>query len=310
MLASLDSLSPPSRPELELDLPSSDKTPPIDPISLARSLEATPYVKGLGLQVASVEAGQVRLSLPFAEGNSNPGGVLHGGVAASLLAIGSRAVARSVLPADSGPWVLGQLQVNYLSAAKEETVHAEAKLQRRGRALCFVETRVVTDDGTAIAAATAVVRARNAGEGNPLPTTFGCEGETPGPLAAVLEKAPFMHRLGMKIEHMDEGRARVSMAASEQILGDDGAVHDGAMLALLDTTGAMAAWAENGVGRFKASTASLQAQMIAPPPKGNVVAYARMGYRDREMFWADTEVADAATGQVTTRGTVFYRITE
>ena len=134
-----------------------------------------------------------------------------------------------------------ELELDLPSSDETETVHAEAKLQRRGRALCFVETRVVTDDGTAIAAATAVVRARDAGEGNPLPTTSGCEGATPGPLAAVLEKAPFMHRLGMKIEHMDEGRARVSMAASEQILGDDGAVHDGAMLALLDTTGAMAA---------------------------------------------------------------------
>ena len=61
----------------------------------------------------------------------------------------------------------------------------------------------MTDDGKAIAAATAVVRARNAGEGNPLPTTFGCEGENLGPLAAALENAPFMQRLGMKIEHMD-----------------------------------------------------------------------------------------------------------
>ena len=291
-------------------MPSSEPTPPIAPAALAESLEATPYVKSLGLGVEAVEEGHVRLSLPFAEGNSNPGGVLHGGVAASLLAIGSRAVARSVLSADSGPWVLGQLQVNYLSAAREETVHAEARLQRRGRSLCFVETRVVTDDDRAIAAATAVVRAREGGQGNALPSTFGCEGDVPGPLAAALEKAPFMHRLGMKIEHMDEGRARVSMPASEAIRGDDGAIHDGAILALLDTTGAMASWAENGIGRFKASTASLQAQTIAPPPKGDVVAYARMGYRDREMFWADTEVADAATGQVTTRGTVFYRITE
>ena len=112
MLALVDSLSPPSRPELEPDLPSSDTTPPIDPITLAQSLEATPFVNGLGLAVASVKADQVRLSLPFAEGNSNLGGVLHGGVAAPMLAIGSRAVARSVLPADSGSWVLGQLQVN------------------------------------------------------------------------------------------------------------------------------------------------------------------------------------------------------
>ena len=288
----------------------SDVPPPIDPTELTRALEATPYVQTLGLEVAAVEEGHVRLALPFQDGNSNPGGVLHGGVAASLLAIGSRAVARSVLAADSGPWTLGQLQVNYLAAAKEEAVFAEARLQKRGRALCFVETRVVTEDERAIAAATAVVRARNGGDGDALPETFGCEGDSPGPLAAALGQAPFMSRLGMKIEHMEDGRSRVSMAASDAILGDDGAVHDGAILALLDTTGAMASWAENGLGRFKASTASLQAQSLAPPPKGDVVAYARCTYRDREMFWADTEVADAATGQVTTRGTVFYRIAE
>ena len=291
-------------------MPSPEPSPPIDPSALARSLESTPYVASLGVAVETVEEGHVRLKLPFAEGNSNPGGVLHGGVAASLLAIGSRAVARSVLSADSGPWTLGQLQVNYLSAAREESVHAEARLQRRGRALCFVETRVVTDDDRAIAAATAVVRARNEGEGDPLPTSFGCEGDFPGPMAAVLEKAPFMSRLGMKIEHMDEGRARVAMPASEAIRGDDGGIHDGAILALLDTAGAMASWAENGIGRFKASTASLQAQTLAPAPAGDAVGYARCTYRDREMFWADTEVACAETGRVTTRGTVFYRITE
>ncbi|MEM9175576.1 MAG: hotdog fold thioesterase [Myxococcota bacterium] len=291
-------------------MPASEALPPIEPEALRRSLESTPYVQGLGLSVEHVEAGRVRLTLPFSEGNSNPGGVLHGGVAASLLAIGSRSVARSVLAADSAPWTLGQLQVNYLSAAREETVHAEARLERRGRALVFVETRVVTDDDTAIAAATAVVRAGHGAEGGVPPTSFGCEGDTPGPMAAVLEKAPFMHRLGMKIEHMDEGRARIRMPARPEILDEDGAIHDGAILALLDTAGAMASWAENGIGRYRASTASLQAQALAPTPQGDVVAHARCAHRDREMFWAETEVADAATGRVTNRGTVFYRITE
>ena len=138
-------------------MPSAEPTPPIDHDALSRSLSEAPYTRTLGLRVETIEEGRVRVALPFAEGNSNPGGVLHGGVAASLLAIGSRAVARTVLPTDSGPWTLGQLQVNYLSAAKEEDVFAEARLQRRGRALCFVETKVVTGDDRAIAAATAVV---------------------------------------------------------------------------------------------------------------------------------------------------------
>jgi uncharacterized protein (TIGR00369 family) len=292
-------------------LPSAEPTPPIDLDALSRSLSEAPYTRTLGLRVETIEEGRVRVALPFAEGNSNPGGVLHGGVAASLLAIGSRAVARTVLPANSGPWTLGQLQVNYLSAAREEDVFAEARLQRRGRALCFVETKVVTGDDRAIAAATAVVRARFGSEREALPATFGDGGENePGPLAAALEKAPFMHRLGMRIEHMLDGRSRVSMKAADAILSEDGTIHDGAILALLDTTGAMASWAENGLGRFKASTASLQAQALAPPPAGDVVAYGRVVHRDREMFQAETEVADAETGEVSTRGTVFYRIVE
>ena len=56
--------------------------------------------------------------------------------------------------------------------------------------------------------------------------------------------------------------------------------------------------------------ASLQAQALAPPPSGDGVGYARCVHRDREMFWAATEVADAAIGEVTTRGTVFHRIAE
>lgn len=286
-----------------------EPTPPIDKDALRASLVATPYLQALGLEVDTIADDEIRLVLPFAERNSNPGGVLHGGVAASLLAIGSRSVARAHLAADSGPWVLGQLQVNYLSAAREETVVATARLQRRGRALCFVETQVTTEDGQAIAAATAVVRAEGGVAPENLPKTFGDAGGTdPGPLAAHLEKAPFMAGRGMQIVHMAEGRSRVTMPCSEANQAEDGRIHDGAILALLDTAGAMAAWAEAGPARWKASTASLQAQTLAPPPAGEVVAYARCTYRDQEMYWSDVEIADPNTQQVLTRGTVFYRL--
>ena len=292
-------------------MPESDPSLPISAEDLHRSLSEAPYCRALGLEVDSIESDRVRLVLPFAESNSNPGGVLHGGVAASLLAIGSRAVARSNLPTNSGPWVLGQLQVNYLSAAREEDVIAEARLQRRGRALCFVETKVTKRDGTPIAAATAVVRARFGREVTSLPMSFGDDGESePGPLAKALASAPFMSKRQMNIVHMADGRARVTMPACDANADENGRLHDGAMLALLDTTGAMAAWAEAGPARWKASTASLQAQTLAPPPSGDVVAYARCVHRDQEMYWCDAEIADVTTGRVTTRGTVFYRLAE
>jgi acyl-coenzyme A thioesterase PaaI-like protein len=87
-----------------------------------------------------------------------------------------------------------------------------------------------------------------------------------------------------------------------------GGHHEGAVLALLDTTGAMASWAETGPGPYKASTPALQAQLLAPAPDGDVVAFGRLVHRDADAFWADVEVADATERRVFARGTVLYRI--
>ena len=80
------------------------------------------------------------------------------------------------------------------------------------------------------------------------------------------------------------------------------------MLALLDTAGAMASWAESGPGRYKASTPSIQVQVLAPVPRVDLVAYGRCVQRDSELFWSDVQVADAADGSIYARGTVVYRI--
>ena len=107
---------------------------------------------------------------------------------------------------------------------------------------------------------------------------------------------------------MTGGTARLTMPAIDPN-GDLGeGVHEGAVLALLDTTGAMASWAECGSGPYKASTASMQLQNLAPAPKADLVAYGRCVQRDNEIYWSDVEVADAVTGHVSARGTVLYRI--
>ena len=67
-------------------------------------------------------------------------------------------------------------------------------------------------------------------------------------------------------------------------------------------------WAESGPGRFKASTPSIQVQILTPAPKTDLVAYGRCVQRDREIFWSDVEVAGVSDGRVVARGTVLYRI--
>ena len=107
---------------------------------------------------------------------------------------------------------------------------------------------------------------------------------------------------------MTGGTSRLVMPAIEANADLAGGVHEGAVLALLDTTGAMASWAECGPGPYKASTPSMQMQILAPAPGADLVAYGRNVQRDGEIFFSDVEVAGASDGRVYARGTVFYRI--
>jgi uncharacterized protein (TIGR00369 family) len=153
------------------------------------------------------------------------------------------------------------------------------------------------------------VRGRFGADAAKLPAAHGDAGGTdPGPMGPFIGRVPFIGGRGIRVEHMAGGAARLVMPWSEANAGEDGGVHEGAALALLDTAGAMAAWAETGPGRFKASTPALQAQLLAPPPRADLVGFGRVALRDRELFFCDVEVATAGERHVVARGTVIYRI--
>ena len=70
----------------------------------------------------------------------------------------------------------------------------------------------------------------------------------------------------------------------------------------------MAAWAEVGPGRFKASTPGIQARLLAPTGRDDLVGHGRVLLRDRELLFAEVEIARARDGCVVARGCVDYRI--
>ena len=273
-----------------------------------RWIEETPYHRVLGVSLETLGEESARLRLAFRETNTNPGGVLHGGCAASLASVGAQTVARAALGEDAGPWHTAELQVNYLAAAKEQDVLAHARLLRRGKALCFVEVDVETGEGKPIAHATTVVRARGGREPE-LPVSAGDDGAAdPGAMGPHLGRVPFIGERGIRAEHMTGGTSRLVMPWKDDNADLAGGVHEGAVLALLDTAGAMASWARTGYGPYKASTPSMQAQLLAPAAKEDLVAYGRNVQRDDEMLWSDVEIAGASTARVFARGTVLYRI--
>jgi len=288
--------------------PPSD-TEPHDTDFVRRWVAASGYTAALGVELASVDGTSARLDLPFREENANPGKALHGGCAASLAAAGAHAVTRAALGEASGPWHTAGLQVDYLAAAIGESVTARATLLRRGKEMCFVEVDVAREDGSPVAHATAAVRGRFGAPPVVPYRSAGDDGRSePGPMGPHIGSLPFAAARGMVVEHMTGGTSRLVMPWREANADASGGMHEGAVLALLDTTGAMAAWAETGPGRYKASTPALQAQFLAPPEAVDLVAYGRLVQRDAELLWSDVEVTAADDRRVFARGTVIYRL--
>jgi uncharacterized protein (TIGR00369 family) len=274
-------------------------------------VEESGYSKELGIEARNITDEGAELYLPFAEGNSNPGGALHGGVYASMSIIGAHAAARTALGPDVGPFHTTGFQINYLSAAISEAVSAKARLLRRGKELAFVEVMCTSEAGKDVSHATLMIRGRQ-GKGAAIgPVTRGDAGEAdPGEMGAfVTGSVPFIKNRGISIDHMAGTTSRLTMPWKESH-GDNvsGGTHEGAALALLDTAGAMAGWAVTGMGAYKASTPSMQAQVLAIPPAEDLVAYARVAYQDDEIFYSDVEVAGVEDQKVCARGTILYRI--
>jgi uncharacterized protein (TIGR00369 family) len=272
-------------------------------------VERSPYSRALGVELVESNEENCRLVLPYREENSNPGGVLHGGCAASLGLIGGHVVAHRALGEAAGTLQTASSHVSYLSAAIGEDVIATTVLTRKGKAASFAETSVTTRDGTPVSQVSTVLTRRSDDDAPALRfATSRDEGADPGPLGAFVGTMPFTAARRMSVEHMAEGRSRLVMSLADANADLGGSFHEGALLALVDTTGAMAAWAVTGPGPFRASTVAIQSCMLTTARGDRLVGRGHVVHRAGELFWAAVEVADAGSERIAATGTVVYRI--
>jgi len=276
-------------------------------------MKREPYVDGLGVRVETADESRARLRVPFQDGNSNPGGALHGGVAASVIDVAAALVGRAGVEERPGlEHAVVDLAVTYLAAAINEDIVAEARVLRRGKELAFVEVDVRTDAGKAIARGLVTHRSGEPGAADRQlrrdPPPFATpHGELPG-FTRIFTSAPFMARLGIAARHAGDGLALVSLPWRGGNADAGGALHGGAVAALIDTTGAMASWSGVGIDlRYKASTVGIHVAFHGPAP-GDLVAEARTWRRNDEIFLNQVVASEAASGRVVATGAVTYRI--
>ncbi len=281
--------------------------------SLAKRFEAEPYCRELGLAVTELGEGRARLRLPYHDKNSNPGKALHGGVAASLIDIAGTLAAWTGVENGAMEASAVDVGVNYLAAAIGEEIFAEARVLRRGKEIIYAEVDVTTGTKKSIAKGLVTTRIVPTGANS---RSFAGSDDPDGLAAAEVSqlgrafmKVPFINRLGMRNERMQGGTARVRMPFVEANAGAGGAVHEGALLALVDTAGAVASWSITGLDfSFKASTVAVHAGFAEAAVAEDVIALARTLRRREEIFWNQVSVVGATSGKLIAHGDVVYRI--
>jgi uncharacterized protein (TIGR00369 family) len=107
-----------------------------------------PIVVLMGMGFVEVEEGRAVFSVEPAEYHYNPIGVVHGGLAATLLDSAMGCAVQSMLPAGTGYTTL-EIKVNLVRALTVETgeVRAEGKVIHMGGRIATAEGKVVDSSG-------------------------------------------------------------------------------------------------------------------------------------------------------------------
>ena len=122
---------------------------------VAGELPQPPLASLMDFQIVELAEGRAVFAVNPAEYHYNPIGVVHGGLAATLLDSAMGCAVHSMLPAGTGYTTL-ELKVNFIRAMTAETgrVRAEGKLIHLGARTATAEGRVIDESGKLYAHAT------------------------------------------------------------------------------------------------------------------------------------------------------------
>jgi molybdopterin converting factor subunit 1 len=124
---------------------------------VSKDIPAPAYTELLGARPLDAEPGHVRMEYLATEQFLNPMGAVQGGFLTAMLDEAMGPAAISALPPGQGVPTL-ELKVSFIRPARPGRLVADARVVHMGRSVVFLESSLVTDDGTLIATATATAR--------------------------------------------------------------------------------------------------------------------------------------------------------
>ena len=119
-------------------------------------------------------------------------------------------------------------------------------------------------------------------------------------LIARINDTPYYRLLGMELEALEEGYARITMPVDEKLLQMYGSIHGGAVASLADSAvGAalISVLAEDE----KAITIDLKLNFVSAVAEGTLIAEARLFHRGRRTAAGDVEIRNGE-GRLVAKG--------
>jgi uncharacterized protein (TIGR00369 family) len=124
----------------------------------------------------------------------------------------------------------------------------------------------------------------------------------------IMPKNPFLAGLGIVFERYEHDEVTIRLPFREDLTNDGTYYHGGVVAAVIDTTGAAAAWSNHDFDKgARASTISMSIQYVGACKKSDLVCMARTVRRGKELTFTEITATDA-DGTVGAHGIQTYRI--
>lgn len=123
-------------------------------------------------------------------------------------------------------------------------------------------------------------------------------------IRAKFEQNPFPREVGIEIEAVENGRARLTLDVTEKHQQLHGIMHGGAIATLIDTAVAFAIVGASEPGA-KFTTIELKINYLSPIVEGRIVADARLIRDGKRIVVAECDVFDP-TGKLAAKGLLTY----
>ena len=127
-------------------------------------------------------------------------------------------------------------------------------------------------------------------------------------IPAIFARTPFLAWLGLVVERYEPDDVASRLPFRVELTNDGATYHGGVVGAVIDTTGALAAWSNHDFDRgIRASTVSMALQYVAAGSGSDLHCSARTVRRARELIFTEITASDAS-GKVLAHGLQTYRI--